>query len=283
MSSEPGAKPTAARRVEIVEVEGVRLRVSVAGEAGAGPPVLLVMGVGGPLELWGPFEERLHAAELCTVAFDAPGTGESSLSRRPLRMAGLARLLTGMLDATGLDEVDVLGVSFGGTLAQQLAHQAPERVRRLVLAATGCGLGGVPGHPRALARLATPRRYQSLEDWLRMAPTLYGGRVRREPELLAHLGLPGAVRPPSSLGYLFQLYALAGWSSLPWLHTLPQPTLVLHGDDDPIVPLVNGRLLAWRIPHARLEVVRGGGHAFLIDQADEMAALVAGFLGDGGP
>lgn len=279
MTGEPGAKPTAARRVEVVEVDGVRLRACVAGEAGAGPPVLLVMGVGGSLELWGPFEQRLHAAGLRTVAFDAPGTGESSLPRRPLRMAGLARLVTGMLDALGLDLVAVLGVSFGGTLAQQLAHQAPERVSRLVLAATGCGLGGLPGHPRALAVLAPRRRYYSPDYWLRVAPTLYGGRVRREPELLARLDLPGAVRPPSRLGYLFQLYTIAGWSSLPWLHTLRQPTLVLHGDNDPIVPLVNGRLLARRIPHARLEVVHGGGHVFLLDQADEIAPLVARFLG----
>ena len=67
-------------------------------------------------------------------------------------------------------------------------------------------------------------------------------------------------------GYLGQLYAVSGWSSLPWLHTLRQPTLVLAGDDDPIIPLVNARMMAWRIPDARLHVVQGGGHLFFLEQ-----------------
>jgi pimeloyl-ACP methyl ester carboxylesterase len=88
--------------------------------------------------------------------------------------------------------------------------------------------------------------------------------------------------PPSLVGYAGQVYAITGWSSFPWLHRLRQPTLVLAGDDDPIVPLVNGRILARRIPGARLEVVRGGGHLFLLEEAEAMAELVAEFLGDGG-
>src|SRR5829696_6831108 len=92
-----------------------------------------------------------------TITVDAPGTGGSSQYRFPRRMSGLARTMDEMLGALGYDRVDVLGVSFGGVLAQQLARQSPERVRRLVLAATGAGLGGVPGSPRVLARLATPR------------------------------------------------------------------------------------------------------------------------------
>ena len=69
-----------------------------------------------------------------------------------------------------------------------------------------------------------------------------------------------------------------GWTSLPWLHKLPQPTLVLNGDDDPIVPLINGRILARRIPDARLHVVRGGGHLFLLERPAETADLVTQFL-----
>jgi poly(3-hydroxyalkanoate) depolymerase len=274
VSAEPAAP--APRQVGFADVAGVRLRYSVSGE---GRPLLLVMGVGAPLDLWGPFEAGLNARGICTVAFDAPGTGQSGLLRTPVRMAGLARLTVRLLDFLEFPEVDVLGVSFGGALAQEIVHQAPDRVRRLVLAATACGLGGVPGHPRVLLRLATPRRYYSRDYWARVAPSLYGGRVRREPELMRKEAVIHMGRPPSVLGYAGQLYAITGWSSLPWLHRLRQPTLVLAGDDDPIVPLVNGRMLAGRIPGARLEVIRGGGHLFLLEEAETMAGLVAGFLG----
>lgn len=86
------------------------------------------------------------------------------------------------------------------------------------------------------------------------------------------------VRPPTLGGYLQQMYAVPGWTSMRWLHRLRQPTLVMSGDDDPIVPLLNGRLLAWRIPNAWLHVVRGGGHLFLLEEPGTSAAVIAGFL-----
>jgi pimeloyl-ACP methyl ester carboxylesterase len=79
-------------------------------------------------------------------------------------------------------------------------------------------------------------------------------------------------------GYLGQLYAITGWTTLPWLRKLPQPTLVLTGDDDPIVPLVNGRILARCIPDAQLHVVRSAGHLFLLERPAEMAGVVTRFL-----
>ena len=265
----------ASRQVGFAEIGGTRLRYSVSGE---GRPLLLVMGVGAPLDLWGAFEDGLNARGICTVAFDAPGTGQSGLLRTPVRMPGLARLSMRLLDYLEIPRADVLGVSFGGALAQEIARQAPTRVDNLVLAATACGLGGLPGHPRVLLKLTTPRRYYSRDYWARVAPSLYGGRVRREPELMRQEAVIHMGRPPSPLGYLGQLYAITGWSSLPWLHRLSQRTLVLAGDDDPIVPVINGRILARRIPGARLEVVRGGGHLFLLEEAEAMAELVAEFL-----
>jgi poly(3-hydroxyoctanoate) depolymerase len=163
-------------------------------------------------------------------------------------------------------------------LAQQLAHQAPDRVRRLILAATGPGLGGVPGSPRVLLRLATPRRYTQPDYFRRIAGHVYGGGARQDPDALLHGGLARFTRAPSLTGYLAQLYAIAGWTSLPWLAKLSQPTLVLAGDDDPIVPAVNGRLLARLIPDARLRIVEGGGHLFLLERPAEMADLVSQFV-----
>jgi pimeloyl-ACP methyl ester carboxylesterase len=185
------------------------------------------------------------------------------------------------LQALGYDQVDVLGVSFGGVLAQQLAHQAPKRVRRLVLAATAAGvpfLGGVPGSPRALLALATPRRYQSPDYYRRIAGALYGGEARRDPDSLLHGSIARFSEAPSLVGYLEQLYAISFWTGVPWLWHLRQPTLVLAGDDDPIVPVVNGKILTRIIPHARLEIIRGGGHLFLLERPTEIATLVADFL-----
>jgi poly(3-hydroxyoctanoate) depolymerase len=85
-------------------------------------------------------------------------------------------------------------------------------------------------------------------------------------------------RPPDPLGYAFQLYAVAGWSSLPWLHRLTQPTLVIAGEQDPSVPLGNARRLAARIPDARLHVVKGGGHLFLLDEPESVAPTILDFL-----
>jgi poly(3-hydroxyalkanoate) depolymerase len=193
-------------------------------------------------------------------------------------MSGLARTMDRMLAALGYGEVDVLGVSFGGVLAQQLARQATDRVRRLVLAATGPGLGGVPGSPRVLLTLATPRRYRQPDYFRRVAGRIYGGGARHDPDALLHGSFARFAKAPSVSGYLAQLYAISGWTSVPWLGRLGQPTLVLAGDDDPIVPLANGRMLARLIPRARLHVVEGGGHLFLIERGPEMAKLVTQFL-----
>ena len=259
-----------------VTVDGLRLRATVQGR---GQPLLLVMGIGGSIEMWEPLVDALNGFQ--TIAFDAPGSGESERPSRPLRMPGLARLTDGLLAALGYGKVDVLGVSYGGAIAQQLAYQHPDRVRRLVLAATTCGLGAVPGNPLTLLLLATPFRYYSPALFKAVAPRLYGGATRRRPELAEGQAVARLLRAPSLRGYLFQLTAIAGWSSLRFLRHIRQPTLVITGGDDPIVPAVNGRILAGRIPAARLHLVHGGGHLFLLDQAAEAAAIIGEFLRSG--
>jgi poly(3-hydroxyoctanoate) depolymerase len=151
-------------------------------------------------------------------------------------------------------------------------------VRRLALAATGPGLGGVPGSPRVLLTLATPRRYDQPDYYRRVAGRIYGGEARRDPDALLHGSVARFIERPSMWGYLGQLFAISGWTSLPWLGSLRQPTLVLVGDDD--------RSSRWSMdgpspaasPNARLYVVRGGGHLFLLEQPARIAAVVAGFL-----
>lgn len=270
------ASPPAVKESTFVEVSGLRLRYSIEG---SGPPLLLLTGIGANLDMWAPFRKELTGFE--TIAVDLPGAGESVTPMLPVTMRGLAKLASGLLDVLGYPVVSVLGYSFGGLVAQQLAHLRPDRVDRLVLAATGCGVGAIPGRLGAMLSLLTPTRYYSRGNLEQVGPSLYGGRSRREPEVLAGLAGARLHRPPTARGYLWQLMATSGWTSLPWLGDLRMPTLVLSGEDDPAVPPVNGRLLAARIPNARFELVPGGGHLMLLDQAADVAPLVREFLRSG--
>ncbi|MBV9281927.1 MAG: alpha/beta fold hydrolase [Chloroflexi bacterium] len=263
---------------EFVDIDGLRIRFNVGARGAARDgayPLLLIMGLGGHLGMWRPLQRLLGDVE--TITFDAPGAGASTLPAIPLRMSQHAGVVTRLLDRLGYGRVDVMGVSLGGALAQELTHQAPHRVRRLILAATAYGIGSVPGDPTALMKMALPFRYYSRCYFERQAPSMYGGRLRDEPDLVRQAAAFWSAYPPSAWGYFSQIYALWGWCSLPWLHRIEQPTLVLSGDDDPIVPLINSRILAGLIPHARLRVVRGG-HLFLMERAEEVAPLIRGFL-----
>jgi poly(3-hydroxyalkanoate) depolymerase len=261
-------------RIRVLSIEGTRVRVSVRGE---GRPLLLVMGIGASLDMWGPLEDALAPLGYQLISVDLPGAGGSPAVFPPRRMAGLARIALGVLDELAIVQADVLGLSFGGIVAQEIAHRAPSRVRRLVLCATGPGIGGVPGRPSALRHMVTPRRYQSKDYASRIAGELYGGRARLEPSI--HTSMKARyIRPPSMYGYLTQVFAVTGWSSVPWLRRVRVPTLILAGDDDPIIPLANARIMACLLPQAHARVVEGGGHLFLLDMTDEVVGLVDEFL-----
>ena len=222
---------------------------------GEGPPILLIMGLGGNIEMWAPLERELNAHGYQTIAYDASGTGNSPPRLVPLRPSGLARQAAHLLDALGLPTVDVLGVSFGGGVAQELTLRNPHRVRRLVLASTMCGLGGVPGTPLALAAAGHTTALLLTEVHPRHRPLgVRTGRTTATSTLMRHQIVARRSRPPTLWGYLSQLYAVTGWTSLPWLHRITAPTLVLSGADDPLVPPVNARILGARIPNATVHV-----------------------------
>ncbi|HET7812268.1 MAG TPA: poly(3-hydroxyalkanoate) depolymerase [Steroidobacteraceae bacterium] len=259
--------------VEFVEVDGVNLRV--ATQSGhAGPPLLLFNGIGANLELCFPFMEAMPEKEI--IIFDVPGVGRSQMSWRPRRFSGLARLADKLLDRLGYQQVDVIGVSWGGALAQQFARQYPRRCRRLILAATSPGAVMVPGRPSVLSKMITPRRYLSPSYMQKTAGDIYGGETRRDPRLLS--ALTARIIPPQFMGYVYQLVAGLGWTSIHWLHRIRQPTLVMAGAEDPLVPPVNARIIALLIPNNRLFIVPGGGHLFMLHSIDKVVPVVRGFL-----
>jgi poly(3-hydroxyoctanoate) depolymerase len=256
-------------------VLGHPVRVDVRdGTNPTATPLVLLMGIGGNLDMWEPFRALLaERTGATTVAFDVPGTGGSPTPTRPISLWTHARIAIGVADAVGVGRFDLLGFSWGGLLAQQVAANAPRRVRRMVLANTNFGLGSVPGGVEALRVLASPQRYESTRDFARAASVFGGGGVPAGEHTAARLS-----RPPSWRGYLYQLLALAGWSSLPVLPLLRQRVLVLNGDDDRAVPIINSRIMSGLLPNAELAVLRGGGHLMLFERTPEVAALVAGFL-----
>lgn len=259
--------------ISLLEVGGQVLRVGIRRGEKARPPLVLFNGIGASIESIAPFLDALNGPE--TIIFDVPGVGGSPAPWLPYRPWMLVRLSARLLEQLGYEQVDVLGVSWGGALAQQFAFQQAKRCRRLVLAATSPGHLMVPGKLTVLLKMATPRRYKDPDYMNKVAGEIYGGALRESPELVRdHLR---HVRWSSDYGYYLQLIAGVGWSSLPWLPFLSQPTLVIAGTDDPIVPVANGRILAALIPDARLVTI-DDGHLFLVTSADKSAEIISEFL-----
>ncbi|HUL67985.1 MAG TPA: poly(3-hydroxyalkanoate) depolymerase [Burkholderiaceae bacterium] len=262
--------------IEMLRVGSQLLRVGrrPASRARSGAaPLLLFNGIGGNIELLGPFVRRMPERE--AITFDVPGVGHSLMPPRPYRPGRIVQLACSVLDHYGHPQADVLGVSWGGGIAQQFARTASERCRRLVLCATAPGVVMVPSRPGVMLKMATPRRYMSKSYALKVAGHIYGGDFRRDPDLVAQLFRH--VRWQSRLGYYLQLGAIFGWTSIHWLHRITQPTLVMAGRDDPLVPLANARLMHVLIPNSEL-VVFNCGHLFLLTRGEQAAAAIRAFL-----
>jgi len=256
-----------------LSVEGLELFVR---EQGRGQPVVLLNGLGAGVEPWAWLEERL-AGGARTIAVELPGAGRSTTPPVPLPISTLARIVGSALEQLDCPQADVVGFSFGGIVAQQLARDHPSRVRRLVLAATACGWGSIPGSLAALTLISLPWRLHSAALY-RQTLGLMGNAdrelLRRRPELSeARLR-----QPPTILGYTYQLAAGAFWSSLAWLHEVRAPTLVLTGERDELIPSANGVQLTRLLKHSRLHVLAGEGHLFMWDPETAAVPLVEDFL-----
>jgi poly(3-hydroxyalkanoate) depolymerase len=265
--------------MRIVRVRGRSVRVAIREGDPDRPPLLLCNGIGASLELLDPFVEALDPRR-GVIRFDVPGIGGSPAPVIPYPLCSLAPLLSGLLDHFGHEQADVLGISWGGGLAQQFALARRDRVRRLVLVATGTGSLMVPANPRILLRMITPRRHRDPEYAATIAGELYGGSARKNPAQAREL-LHATTRLGPATGYYYQLMSGWGWTSLPMLPWLRQPTLILAGDDDPIIPLVNARIMHRLIPRSELQIYNGG-HLELVADAERLAPLVDAFLDAGG-
>ncbi|MHA6631538.1 poly(3-hydroxyalkanoate) depolymerase [Pseudonocardia sichuanensis] len=264
-----------ATELRLLTVLGHEVRASVRPGTEPGPPLLLCNGIGAGLDLLQPFVDALDE-RIEVVRFDVPGVGGSPEPAVPYTFPLLAAFVARLMAGLGHTRFDVLGISWGGGLAQQVAFQYPRRCRRLVLVSTATGSLMVPAGPQVLRKMLTPRRYRDPDYAVQIAGQLYGGRIREHPDTVRSL-MHEQSRIGSRRGYVLQLLAGFGWSSLPALPLVRQPTLILAGDDDPIIPLVNARIMHRLLPDSRLHVYPDG-HLGLITSADELAPRISDFL-----
>ncbi len=235
------------------------------------PPVLFFNGIGTNIEAVAPLAEALN--DRAFIMYDMPGIGGSPDPLVPYNPFTVACQARELLDRFGAGQVDVMGLSWGGGIAQQFALQHPGRARRLVLIATTAGMLMVPGMPSAPAIMADPRHYFDPETISRHFQSIYGGVIGVAGKDITRFQIP------SPQGLAYQLLAMLGWTSAPALPFLTQPTLIIMGADDQIVPPANGHLLNTLIPDSRMEVVEGGGHLFILSHIDQTVARLRSFLG----
>lgn len=272
----PIKKPARMPDFSMQEIGPVRLRTAHWPGPKGSPhlPLLFFNGIGANIELALRLGDMFPDREVIT--FDVPGVGQSDPTPWPYRPWILARWTRKLLDNFGIDAVDVMGVSWGGAMAQQYAFQYRNRVGKLILCATTAGMTMVPGRPAAIMKMTDARRYVDPDYMRENFATLYGDLADGAAgEHVEHL------MPPDPKGYIFQLTAFLGWSSLPFIRFLKMPSLVMMGEKDAIVPVINGHILNTALPKGRLHVLEDAGHLFIVTKMEETREVVRDFLNNG--
>ncbi len=256
-----------------LQVEG---RALWAERRGVGTPLLLLPGMATHSAIWP--EAFLAALEpgLAPVLLDHRGTGRSARDRSPFSTADLAADALAVLDLLEVERAAVLGFSLGGMVAQELALLAPDRVSHLVLVGTSPGGEGAAGvQEAALDPLLAAMREHDGERAVRAGWEANAGpALQRDEAAFARWVEVATVRPFPMPTLRAQRAAAAEHDAAGRLAALAVPSLVVHGTEDRLVPAADGRLLAARIPGARLELLEGAGHLVFWEAPDRVAALV---------
>jgi pimeloyl-ACP methyl ester carboxylesterase len=245
-------------------------------DRGNGPPILLIMGLGLTSDMWHRTRPLL-AARYRTIALDNRGVGRSDVPPGPYSLATMASDAAAVLDAAGVSSANVFGVSMGGMIAQEFAIQYPSRVRSLTL---GCTAPGGPhavrAEPAALHML-TSRATMTVEEFsaavLQFIHDPDTPRERIEEDLVIRRQWN-----PSVEGYLAQLHGIMAWEAYSRLPQITAPTLVIHGETDRLIPPGNSRVIAERIPNAKLVLIPHAGHIFTTDQPEPSHCAILDFL-----
>jgi pimeloyl-ACP methyl ester carboxylesterase len=244
--------------------------------SGSGPPLLMIMGMSGTALHWGePFLAAIRA-DFEVIVYDHRGVGSSSRLEGPTTIVELAEDAARLLTALGIDSAHVFGISMGGMIAQELALAHPERVRTLTLGCSSCGgVGSATMSAEALQRLSEAMMSGDRARAVRTAFELnVSGAMAEDAEVWARYLAISEQRAVAVQVIVAQMQACAAHDANGRLPGLAVPTLVVHGTDDQVLPVENGRLIASRIPGSRLEILDGVGHLFFWEQPERAAELV---------
>jgi len=259
----------------LVENQGARIYWD---EQGHGAPVLLIMGLGYSSDMWYRIRPVL-AAHYRTIALDNRGVGRSEVPQGPYPIALMASDAAAVLDAAEIESAHVFGVSMGGMIAQEFALQYPSRVRSLILGCTAAGGStAVRAEPDANQMLMARDKMSPEQAAEAAVPFIYDSTTPREciDEDLA-IRRPWFPRPEA---YVAQLQGIIAWEAYSRLAGIGAPTLVIHGERDRLVPPGNGKLVAERIPGAKLVMIPHASHLFLTDQTEVSHHAILQFLNE---
>ena len=254
--------------------DGARIHWQALGQ---GEPLVLIMGLGCCQAMWFRLAPRL-AKRNRVILLDNRGAGQTHVQHYVVhRVTTMAADVAAVLDAAGETSAHIFGLSMGGMIAQEFALQYPYRVRSLMLAATNCGGSRAILAEAKVWRLLFSKADLHPEDALEaMRPYTYATGT---PEsLIEEDHVVRLANVPEPRGYQAQLYGLMGWSSYSRLPQLQCPTLVLHGQQDLLIPPQNGRLLASRIAHAELVELPDASHWLHTDQLEATVGAVQQFI-----
>lgn len=258
--------------------DGTAIAVTLSGE---GPPLILIPGLGSTRRVYAPIVpalERHHRV----VVYDPRGVGDSDVPPGPYPMERLAADCVAVAAWAGAERFDLFGASMGGMVAEHVAVLHGDRLRRLILAATGPGrYGAVPPEPEANAALLG-RGARSPEEAYRIAcSVLYSERFQtsRPGFIDAEVAYRGA-HPVKPAAFTAQLRSSRGSDISQRLGEIRVPTLIMHGTEDRLMPVENARLLAKAIPGARHYFFEGCGHLFFHEEPQRSAEVILSFLRD---
>lgn len=262
-----------------VEIEGRKLAYDLVSPPEPRGTILLLTGLGSKRLGWAR-QLPVFGREYRTIALDHRGTGDSDPVDQPYSVRDMADDAAAVLDALGIARTHVVGISLGGGVALQFALAHPERLARLILIST---TAGGPTHAPAsqeILALLVPQPALEVGERARRnyARIMAPGYTERHPEELERIVETARYRPQTPQSYVLQLQAALTHDVGQQLGQIQAPTLVIHGDQDPLVVPANGQYLAQHIPHARLILYPNVGHIPIIEVAAQFNRDVLAFL-----